>query len=230
MRTFLRNTVLLRTWKNTTGLYLQLLRLISGWIKIGYNYHRNHTCVNNFQIEPEFWERNYGSPTNKKEVRDEMKKYLYSFKAKKNQIDYLCKTAISEGIFNKEDSENVGQLKFISISYRFRSERFIGIFTRGMISSVRKASFLIRCTVGIWMKTWTQRAYWSWRLFLTNISTKTRSRSCFWHITIPMDCEIIGSKIKNLLQVQSQQIYFLNASSKKKIFYPNNRSKSTAGV
>ncbi|CAB05790.2 uncharacterized protein CELE_T08G3.11 [Caenorhabditis elegans] len=63
--------------------------------------------LNKNWIEPEFWERNYGSPTNKKEVRDEMKKYLYSFKAKKNQIDYLCKTAISEGIFNKEDSENI---------------------------------------------------------------------------------------------------------------------------
>lgn len=37
-----------------------------------------------------------------------MKKFLYRFKAGKAYIDYLCETAIKEGIFNKKVTEKVG--------------------------------------------------------------------------------------------------------------------------
>ncbi|CAA16165.2 DUF4294 domain-containing protein [Caenorhabditis elegans] len=43
----------------------------------------------------------------RKEVRDAVKKLLYKFKAKKNYINYLCSTAIEEGIFNKADTEKI---------------------------------------------------------------------------------------------------------------------------
>ncbi|CAQ16145.2 RxLR effector protein [Caenorhabditis elegans] len=61
--------------------------------------------MNKNWIDPEL--RDWPYAKGRKETRDTMKKFLYRFKAGKAYIDYLCETAIKEGIFNKKVTEKV---------------------------------------------------------------------------------------------------------------------------
>ncbi|CBB16117.1 DUF1064 domain-containing protein [Caenorhabditis elegans] len=55
------------------------------------------------------WSKNNstGPHIQKKEVRNTIKQLLYQHKAKRNYIDYLCKTAVEQEIFNEADAEKI---------------------------------------------------------------------------------------------------------------------------